>query len=77
MIFGRDRRKFERAFSCWEITRIRLHTPFAYLLSGGLSMRTLFPEEWFDTVKRIERLLSPVMETFAMFATIVVRLRDE
>jgi SAM-dependent methyltransferase len=73
IVFERDRRKFESAFPCWEITCIRLHTPFAYLLSGGLSMRSLFPEGWFDAIKRLEKLLSPVMGTFAMFATIVMK----
>jgi len=77
MVFERDRQAFERAFPCWEIIRISLHTPFAYLLSGGLSMQPLIPERGLDTCRRLEKLLAPWMHYFAMFATIVIRRRAE
>ena len=76
MVFQRDRKTFDREISCWEIIRIKPHTPFAYLISGGLSMRPMAPEHWFNACRRMEKLLSPWMRHLAMFATIVIRRKE-
>ncbi|RJP91413.1 MAG: class I SAM-dependent methyltransferase [Desulfobacteraceae bacterium] len=73
IIFERDRQVFEREFPCWEIIRIARHTPFAYLLSGGLSLRPLIPESGFFLCRRIEKMFLPWMYHLAMFATIIIR----
>ena len=73
MIFGRDKGKFESMFPAWQIERVELMLPFAYLLSGGVSLRRLMPGWTFGFWRRIERRLDPWSEALAMFAHIVLR----
>ncbi len=70
MVFRRDRADFARLFPEWEIAEIRPMTPFAYVLSGGVSMRSLLPGAAFPLVKGVERLLAPAMHHIALFAFI-------
>lgn len=70
IVFCRDREKFERMFPEWQITRIDPHMPLSYLLSGGVSMRSLIPGALFDITRKMENRLN--MENRAMFATIVI-----
>lgn len=72
MVFKRDVRWFEKAHPEWRIRQLSLHTPFAYLLSGGVSLRSLIPAPLFKPVKKVEQGLSAFMETWAMFATIIL-----
>ena len=76
MVFARDRSVFEKAFPLWRVHSVRLHTPFSYLLSGGVAMRSLVPEQSFDFFRRIETTLTPWMKYCAMFATIVIKKRS-
>lgn len=47
--------------------------PFRYLVSGGVSMRSLMPA-WSTPVWRgLERAFEPRMTSWAMFALIVLR----
>ena len=39
----RDREMFDREFPQWRVRRIHPFMPFRYLLSGGVSMRSLAP----------------------------------
>jgi SAM-dependent methyltransferase len=75
IIFERDRQLFEREFPCWRIESIDLEVgmPFRYLLSGGVSLRSLTPAATFGAWRLIERALSPWMTSWAMFA--IIRLR--
>jgi SAM-dependent methyltransferase len=72
IIFERDRATFEREFAEWRIDRIDLDvgTPFRYLVSGGVSMRSLTPAATFNAWRSFERTLSPWMSQLAMFALI-------
>ena len=70
MVFHRDRKKFERLFPEWRIEQIDPHMPFSYLLSGGVSMRSLIPGALFDITTRTEDRLD--MNDWAMFATIAI-----
>ena len=72
IVFERDRRDFERKWPEWQIDTIELHTPFRYLLSGGLSMRSLMPAALFDFWYGLEKRLQPMMGCLALFATIVL-----
>jgi hypothetical protein len=72
IVFGRDRRVFEREFTQWRIEKIRHDMPFAYLLSGGVSLRSLMPGWSFHAWRKLESLLSPYYECCAMFAKIVL-----
>lgn len=75
MVFKRDRNKFESEFPEWEVEEIKLDYPFAYLVSGGLSYRSLLPGNMFGIFRRLENAFQPVMEAIAMFAKITIRRR--
>lgn len=70
IIFERDRKLFESKFQGLKINRIRFHTPFAYLLSGGFPLRQLVPSFSYGLVKAFEFIISPLNKIVAMFQTI-------
>lgn len=70
IIFFRDRKKFESRFPNLKIRRLEPHTPFRYLLSGGLSMRQFLPSFTYNLIKGFETLLSPLNRYLGMFLTI-------
>lgn len=72
IIFERDRPKFEREFPERRIASVRLMMPFRYLLSGGVSLRSLMPGWTFPLWRDIEKLSEPWMRHIAMFALIVL-----
>lgn len=73
MIFERDLDTFRTEFLGWHIERLTLDMPLSYLMSGGISMRQLLPSSFYGVLRGIERLMSPWMNSLAMFAFIVVR----
>lgn len=75
IIFERDRNKFIRMFPEWEITHLQLLTPFNYLLSGGVSLRSFMPGWSHKFWVRFETLLDPCMDKWAMFAKIILTKR--
>jgi len=78
VIFQRDRERFEREFPAWRVERVTPLMPFAYLISGGVSMRPLMPSWSFRPVHWFESILSPIMPCLAMFAHILlVRKSDD
>jgi SAM-dependent methyltransferase len=72
MVFERDRVSFEKAYPLLRVQEIKVLMPFRYLLTGGVSMRTLLPPFLFPAVCLLERALAPVMHHLGMFAFIVV-----
>ena len=72
IVFSRDRDIFRQNFPQWHLQEVQLHTPFCYLLSGGVSLRSLMPGFLFGAWSKIEKLLDPWMHRWAMFATIVL-----
>src|SRR5262245_17352010 len=70
ILFQRDRAKFLREFPQFAIHEIQLGMPFRYLLSGGVSLRTLMPGWSFGICRQTERTLQPWMNKLAMFARI-------
>lgn len=72
IIFSRDRRLFDREFSALRVVRMRNHTPFRYLLSGGLTWRPFAPSWSYPLVKFLERLIRPANGVFGMFQTITL-----
>jgi SAM-dependent methyltransferase len=70
IIFSRDRRNFEKEFPSLRIVGMKNHTPFRYLLSGGLTLRQLLPAFTYPVVKGIEYVLSPMRDLLGMFQTI-------
>jgi len=71
-IFYRDRRLFEKEFLKWNIATIQPFMPFSYLLSGGVSLRSFFPERLYGLVRQVEKW-SGLEHRLAMFAYIVLR----
>ena len=73
IVFRRDREEFERLFPQWKIETVAPMMPLRYLISGGVSMRSLMPG-WSTAVWRgIESAMSPLNERVAMFAHVVLR----
>jgi hypothetical protein len=70
---SRDRAIFEREFPQLAIERIEPILPLRYLLSGGVSMRTLFPGAAYRPIGWLERLW-PISQG-AMFARLLLRKR--
>jgi SAM-dependent methyltransferase len=75
IVFVRDREKFKAEFPELAIEQIQPFLPFRYLLSGGVSMRSLMPGFSHGLWTRIEGMLEPQMPHLAMFAFVSVRKR--
>jgi SAM-dependent methyltransferase len=76
IVFQRDRECLEREFAALEIVHIEPMMPFAYLLSGGVSMRSLAPAALYGPCRFVERMLRAAGLDMAMFALIVIRRRQ-
>ena len=76
IVFKRDQEKFRRQCPQWQIKAIEPDYPFCYLLSGGLAYRSFMPGFLFGFWRVLENCLQPWMNTWAMFAKIVL-LRNE
>jgi len=72
IIFSRDKERFRALFPRLRVTRLEEFMPLRYLLSGGVSMRSLMPGWSFAAWKTLEHLISPWMQHLAMFAFIQV-----
>lgn len=70
ILFQRDRIRFQKTFPQWELQEIHLHTPFRYVLSGGVSYRGVMPAFTFNFWQSAEKKLAAGMRYFALFATI-------
>jgi len=68
--FERDRVKLEKDFPSLKIRKIQYHTPFRYLISGGVSMRPLVPSWSFGFFKGMEKMLTPLSRKLGMFVTV-------
>jgi SAM-dependent methyltransferase len=73
VVLERDRAVFEREFAVWRIERIEPMMPLLYLLSGGVSLRSLVPAWSFRWWKGVEQALGPFRPWSGMFALIVLR----
>jgi SAM-dependent methyltransferase len=72
IIFERDREKFEKDFPQYQVREVMLDFPFCYLLSGGVSFRSLVPGYTYNIIRKIENLSQPWMNSLAMFAKIIL-----
>ena len=73
IVFDRDRQKFEDRFPEWQIKKISLHTPFCYLLSGGLVFKSMLPGALYPLCRQVEYWVQPLNHLLSMFATIVLQ----
>jgi SAM-dependent methyltransferase len=72
IVFKRDQKKMKQQCPQWHIGKIELKYPFSYLLSGGLAYRSFMPGFLFGFWRVIENCFQPWMQTWAMFAKIVL-----
>ncbi|UTW63360.1 class I SAM-dependent methyltransferase [bacterium SCSIO 12741] len=72
IVFQRDRKSFLKNHPQWNAPQVQLHTPAAYLLSGGLSTPLSLPASLFSMVRLTERIFSPLNALTAMFQTITI-----
>ena len=72
IIFQRDRKLFESEFKNLKIENISFHTPFRYLVSGGLTYRQLAPAFMYGFVNFLEFCLRPFNKWLGMFETIIL-----
>jgi SAM-dependent methyltransferase len=76
IIFQRDRARFQQEFPQWQIRSINPYMPLRYLLSGGVSLRSLMPGFTFNFWRGVESILNPWRDTLAMFAQITLIRRS-
>jgi SAM-dependent methyltransferase len=72
IVFGRDRERFLREYPDWRVRSVSETMPLRYLLSGGVSLRSLMPGWSFPLWKGIEACLWPVRRLLGMFALITL-----
>jgi SAM-dependent methyltransferase len=75
ILFVRDRQRFEFEFPEWQIRLIRPFMPLRYLLSGGVSMRSLAPSCSSGFWRGVEYLLRPLNNSLGLFAHVVLERR--
>jgi SAM-dependent methyltransferase len=73
IVFVRDRERLLRAFPEVLIEEIHPMMPFRYLVSGGVSMRSLMPGILYGAWVGLEALLSPWSHSLGMFTLIDVQ----
>jgi SAM-dependent methyltransferase len=70
--FERDIKYFNEQFQKLQLNETFYHTPFLYLVSGGLSRKAFLPSMMYGAVKFSERLLAPFNRQLGMFCTIEI-----
>jgi SAM-dependent methyltransferase len=68
IVFERDKDAFEVQYPLWHIKNIAPLMPLSYILSGGVSMRSLMPGWMYRQIRNLERTLFE--RRWAMFALI-------
>ncbi|MFY9824599.1 MAG: methyltransferase domain-containing protein [Thermoanaerobaculia bacterium] len=77
ILFERDRERFEREAPAWRVRSVEPIMPLRYLVSGGISLRSLAPAASYPLWRGLERALSPWSHRLAMFAHVVLERRPE
>lgn len=72
IVFCRDRSTFQQEFPELKIIGIHPHTPFRYVLSGGLTWRQFVPSWTYPLFKGVETVLTPANRWLGMFQTIKI-----
>lgn len=73
IVFQRDRERFEKDFNAWRIAAVMPMMPFAYLVSGGVSLRALAPGWAYNLVRTMEKTLD--QNQWGMFSLIELKRR--
>ena len=70
--FERDLNLFKKDFPLLKINSINYHSPFSYIISGGVSRSAMLPFFMYNFVKGIEWLFSPFYKQIGLFCTIEI-----
>ncbi len=70
--FERDRKIFENKYPGMHVNSIVCHTPFTYLISGGVSRSAMLPGFFYPLIQFGEWLLSPFSRILGLFCTVVI-----
>jgi SAM-dependent methyltransferase len=70
--FERDLDFFKKEYPNLKITSISYHSPFSYVISGGVSRSAMLPYFMYSLVKGMEWLLSPLSKQLGLFCTIEI-----
>lgn len=70
--FERDLELFTKEFPLLKINSIKYHSPFSYIISGGVSRSAMLPYFMYNFVKVMEWLFSPLSKQLGLFCTIEV-----
>lgn len=68
--FEREAAFFQKNYPLLKINRIVYHSPFSYVISGGVSRSAMLPYFAYPLVKGLEWLLSPFSKQLGLFCTI-------
>lgn len=77
IIFFRDRQKFEKKYKYFKVVKLEAHTPFSYVISGGLTLPSLLPGFTYPLIRSIEFLLTPFNKYLGMFYTISLEKKKD
>ena len=77
IVFQRDKTLFEKQFPDLFIKDIKLSMPLRYLLSGGISKRSLMPGWSFSFWCMLENIFSFAINQTAMFALINLQMKTD
>ncbi|MCW3077048.1 MAG: methyltransferase type 11, partial [Bacteroidetes bacterium] len=70
--FERDKEQFKKDFPALKINTIEYHSPFSYIISGGVSRSAMLPYFMYNLVQGFEWLLSPLIKHIGLFCTIEI-----
>jgi SAM-dependent methyltransferase len=76
IVFKRDAKKFNKLYPNLKIEACNPHTPFKYLVSGGLSHSQYMPNFLYPLLSLFELIITPMNNYLAMFAIIVISKTD-
>lgn len=68
--FERDTELFKKEFPQLKINRIKYHSPFLYIISGGVSRSAMLPFALYPLAKGVEWLMSPLNRQIGLFCTV-------
>lgn len=70
--FEKDPDQFKKMYPHLKIKEITYHSPFSYIISGGVSRSAMLPSALFKMVKFVEAALSPLSRQLGLFCTVEI-----
>ena len=77
IVFERDQAVLQAEYPGFEIEEISYHTPFRYLVSGGVSFKQLVPGFTYGFFSGLDKFLASLWPQLSMFVTIRLKKKDE